>query len=89
MALIHLKLVTPQGVVADTNASIVNIKTVNGMMGIMPNHVAVMAKLDNHVLNAVCGDTRKYWSVENGLMRYQNNDCLILADKIEPANESD
>ena len=83
MALIHLQLVTPQGVVADTMASMVNINTVNGMMGILPNHVAVMAKLNDHVANAICDDTRYYWSIENGLMTFQNNDCLILADRIE------
>lgn len=83
MAQIHLKLVTPQHIVVDTMASIVNVKTVNGMMGLLPNHVAVMAKLDDHDLNAVVDDKRCYWHIENGLMRFMNNECLILADKIE------
>ena len=84
MANIHLKLVTPKGKVADEQASIVNVTTVNGQMGILPNHVALMAKLTNHVLNAQCGQMRKYWSIVNGVMSYQANECLILADQIEP-----
>ena len=84
MAEIHLKLVTPQGNVADEQASIVNVTTVNGQMGIMPNHVAVMAKLVDHVLNAQCGQNRKYWSITNGVMSFQANECLVLADVIVP-----
>lgn len=82
MATIQLRLVTPRDIVADEPVSIVNVTSVNGQMGIMPNHVAVMAKLEDGVINAQCGKDRKYWSIHNGLMHFENNQCVILADAI-------
>jgi len=43
---LHLKIVTPEKLIFDEEVSQVNVSTEQGILGILPNHANLMAKLE-------------------------------------------
>ena len=57
----HLKIITNEKIVFDEDVDEVYTKTTDGEIGILKNHVPVMAALDIGVTKAVKNNEPKYW----------------------------
>ena len=89
MSTIHCRIVTPQGVYKEMNASIVNIETTDGQRGILPNHMPIVTMLKIGKL-AIEEDTgRQEYAIAGGLFYFRDNKADILTDAIENKNEID
>ena len=72
--MIEVRIVTPQGMYKTFETSILNVDTIDGQRGILPNHVPVVTMLKTGVLNVVeNGTDRNYYAVDGGLLYYRDN----------------
>ena len=58
-------------------------------MGILKNHVPVMAALDIGVTKAVKNNDAKYFTTMGGVFQFKNDEALILTSTAESGDEID
>ena len=83
----HLKIITHERVVFDEDVNEIYTKTTNGEIGILKNHVPIMAALDIGVTKAV--KNVKYFTTMGGVLQFKDNEALILTDTAECGDEID
>ncbi len=85
----HLKIITQERVVFDEDVDEVYTKTTDGEMGILKNHVPVMAALDIGVTKAVKNNDAKYFTTMGGVFQFKDDEALILTSTAESGDEID
>ncbi len=85
----HLKIITHERVVFDEDVDEVYTKTTDGEIGILKNHVPVMAALDIGVTKAVKNNDAKYFTTMGGVFQFKNDEALILTTTAENGDEID
>lgn len=85
----HLKIITHERVVFDEDVNEIYTKTTNGEIGILKNHVPIMAALDIGVTKAVKNENVKYFTTMGGVLQFKDNEALILTDTAECGDEID
>ena len=85
----HLKIITHERVVFDEDENEIYTKTTNGEIGILKNHIPIMAALDIGVTKAVKDEDVKYFTTMGGVLQFKDNEALILTDTAECGDEID
>lgn len=85
----HLKIITHERVVFDEDVNEIYTKTTNGEIGILKNHVPIMAALDIGVTKAVKDEDVKFFTTMGGVLQFKDNEALILTDTAECGDEID
>jgi F-type H+-transporting ATPase subunit epsilon len=89
MSRIHVRIVTPEGVYKEFDTPIVNIETLDGQEGILPNHMPLVTMLDIGRMTSDEEDGRNEYAVSGGLFYFRDNQAEILTDAIENKKEID
>lgn len=84
----RVRIVTPEGFYTEDEVAILNIVTPEGEMGILENHISVVASLEISIISTDNG-TRKYYVIGEGTLQFQNDLALILVDSCEAESEID
>ncbi len=79
-----LDFFTPVGVHYEENATSVIIPLIDGLAGIMRNHIPLLAKLNNGIIQGKNDEKEFKYFVKNGFIEVLNNVITILADEIYP-----
>lgn len=87
--MIQTRIVTPHGVYKETQAGIINLESVDGQMGILPEHMPIVTVLKIGKMSMEEQDGRKEYAVAGGLFYYHDNEAEILTDAIESKEEID
>ncbi len=85
--LLHLKIVTPEKLLFDEEVSQVNVSTEQGILGILPNHANLMAKLEPGELIIKKGGKTDSLAIGDGFLQVANNTLTIMTDLA--VNETD
>lgn len=85
----HLKIITHEKVVFDSDVDEIYTKTVDGEIGILKNHVPIMSALDIGVTKAVKGGEAKYFTTMGGGLQFKDEECIILTPTAEAGQEID
>ena len=85
----HLKIITHEKVVFDDNVDEIYTKTTDGEMGILKNHVPVMAALDIGVTKAIKDNQPILFTTMGGVLQFKENEALILTTTAERGDEID
>ncbi len=85
----HLKIITHEKVVFDENVDEIYIKTTDGEMGVLKNHVPIMSALDIGVTKAVKDNVPIYFTTMGGVFQYKDDEALILTTTAERGEEID
>ncbi len=85
----HLKIITHERVVFDDDVNEIYTKTTDGEIGILKNHVPVMAALDIGVTKVVQGNDAKFFTTMGGVLQFKNDEALILTTTAECGDEID
>lgn len=80
MAQLHLKIVTPEKLLVDEEVSQVNVSTEQGVLGILPNHANLMAKLEPGELVIKRGGKVDTLAVGDGFLQVSDNILTIMTD---------
>ncbi len=83
MALIHLTIVTPEGMYFDAEAQRVIVRTTGGDVAILPHHIAYSAALaEKGEARLVEADGRvRRAEVEGGLLHVSNDDVQVITNR--------
>ena len=80
MSNLHLKIVTPEKMIYDESVSSVNISTESGQIGILPNHVNLMAKLEPGELIIKNGAKIESMAIGDGFLQVSKNTLTVMTD---------
>ncbi len=80
MAVLHLKIVTPEKLIFDEEVSQVNAPTEDGQIGILPNHSNLMSKLQPGELIIKKSGKAESMAVGNGFLQITDNVLTIMTD---------
>ena len=85
----HLKIITHEKVVFDSDVDEIYTRTVDGEIGILKNHVPIMSALDIGVTKAVINNKPVFFTTMGGVLQFANEEALILTPTAESGDEID
>ncbi|MCL4418558.1 F0F1 ATP synthase subunit epsilon [Patescibacteria group bacterium] len=77
---LYLEIITPEKVVYKDEVDEVIAQTVNGQIGILPNHVGLLTKIIPGELIIRKGSAQSYLAITGGFLEVSNNKISVLAD---------
>ncbi|MBQ6373495.1 MAG: F0F1 ATP synthase subunit epsilon [Clostridia bacterium] len=88
MALIHLTVVTPEGLFFDENAQKIIVRTTGGDVCILPNHIDYSASLGDGEARITTerGDVRKAF-VSGGMLHVASNVVKVISNHFDWKDE--
>lgn len=85
----HLKIITHEKVVFDEDVDELYTRTTDGELGILKNHVPVMAALDIGVTKTVKNNDVQFFTTMGGVFQFKDDEALILTTTAERGDEID
>ena len=89
MALIHLKIVTPEGKFFDADAQRVMVRTTGGDVAILPHHIdyaAALAEVGVARVTDASGRVRQ-GEVHGGLLHVSKDDVQVITNRFQWMDE--
>ena len=83
MGNIHLKVITHEKIVYENNIDELYVKSKDGELGILKDHVPVLCSLDIGVAKAVENNQCQCIAINGGILQFSNNQATILTDNAE------
>jgi len=80
---IHLKVLTHEKTVYDGDIDELYVKTKDGQMGILKNHIPFVCTLDIGVAKIIANNICQCLSLVGGILQFSNNYATILTDCAE------
>lgn len=84
-----VRIVTPRGLYRELETSILNVVTTEGQMGILRNHMPIVAVLTISMLTTEEKDGRHRYAISGGTLHFIDNLATILTDAVERSDEID
>jgi F-type H+-transporting ATPase subunit epsilon len=83
---LHAKVLTPEGEVFDGDVSQLSTRTAVGEIGVLANHVPVLARLRSTELRLKLpdGDERRWAQAEGWLQVFANRATVLIGEAIPP-----
>ncbi len=90
--MIHFQLVSLGGVKADVEAYEVLLPTMDGIIGVMTGHMALISAATNGVVQVRKNPTDRddmmdVYAISGGVVEVENNTLRVLVDEADPADE--
>lgn len=82
-------IVTQERTVFSNEVDAVNLPSVEGRMGVLPNHMAMLTSLGFGEVIVRVGEDEQFFAIGGGFAEIQPNHVIILADSAEHAEEID
>ena len=80
---ILMKISTPFKHEFKGEVSYIEVPTISGMIGIMPNHMPMISALSEGILKITCADnTVLKFEVKDGFLKFNRNACNIAIKSI-------
>ena len=86
--MINVRIVTPNGLYKETLASIVNVVSLDGERGILPNHMPIVVSLKISKME-LAEEKREVYAIAGGMLYFKDNECTILTPAIENKEDID
>ena len=78
-----IQITTPEKLVADKTAEYAEIPGLDGYLGILPGHAALLSELGSGELKVTSGGKIESFQVSGGYVEVRDNQVRVLADKID------
>ncbi|MEP7355122.1 MAG: ATP synthase F1 subunit epsilon [Acidobacteriota bacterium] len=78
-----IQITTPEKLVADKTAEYAEIPALDGYLGILPGHAALLSELSTGPLKVTSGGKVETFNVSGGYVEVRDNQVRVLADKVE------
>lgn len=89
MKTMNVSVVTPDGKVFDGDVDMVSVKTTEGGLGILPNHIPLVTPLTIGTVRIKKGSEITLVAITGGLMEVRGDQVSILAESAELPSEID
>ena len=85
--MLHLELVSPERMLVSEEVDEVLLPGLNGYLGILPGHAALLSALKSGVLRSRTGSAEKVFAVYGGFVEVKDDRVRVLADAVQPREE--
>jgi F-type H+-transporting ATPase subunit epsilon len=89
MEKLRLEILTPDNAVLETDADFVSVPGLEGVFGVLPGHVSLLAALGVGHLHYINGEQTSYVCLAGGFAEVADNRVRILADSSERLEDID
>ncbi len=90
MSLFNLKIITPEKIYLNEDIKQLNIKTIDGNIGILPHHSPLFSMIEISILNFIGkDDKKKLLAIGGGAINVKDNQAIIITDIISSKEEVD
>ncbi|MBP3039908.1 F0F1 ATP synthase subunit epsilon [Bacillaceae bacterium Marseille-Q3522] len=89
MKTLNVTVVTPDGSVYESDAKMVIAKAQSGELGILPNHIPMVAPLEIGAVRIKKAENTDLVAVSGGFIEVNHNKVTILAQSAESADQID
>ena len=89
MSTFHLEIYTPYSKYFDTYVDELIIKSDEYVLGILPNHAPLIAKVQNSKMYIIQNAERKCYAIGEGLINVSKEGVVLLLETIEGKKEID
>jgi F-type H+-transporting ATPase subunit epsilon len=86
---LNLQIVTPEGTVYSEEVELVGLRTLEGQIGILPNHIRLMTQMVPGEMMVRKGGQTKFLAVGEGLVEVTSDRVAILTDMAVAAETID
>jgi F-type H+-transporting ATPase subunit epsilon len=86
---LDLQIVTPEGIAYSDNVEMVGLRSVEGQIGIMPNHIRLMTQMMPGEMTLRKDGQMKFLAVGEGLVEVTHDRVAILTDMAVAAETID
>ena len=86
---IHLKIITPEKIVFESDVDSITAQGVNGSFGILPDHIPFMAALDVDTAEVLKDGNKIIFSIIGGAFQFKQNEAIILTEAAEISSDID
>ena len=80
---IHLKIITHEKIVLESDIDELYVQTLEGRIGILKNHIPIICALDMGVTKVVIGKESQCIATMGGILQFAHNQATILTDIAE------
>ena len=85
----HLKVITPNNIVLDTDVEQIIARSTDGELGILPEHIPLITPLSTAPFQYFSGGERKVAAVLGGMMEVSKEGVTIISDHAALAEDID
>lgn len=89
MKTLHVEIVTPDGPILTEDYEMVSVTATSGELGILPNHIPLVAPLAISIVRLKNGNDTKHVAVTGGFVEMSHNELTILATTAETEEDID
>src|SRR6266851_2479944 len=89
MAALAVDILTPERRVLQAQAESVVVPAVDGELGILKDHLPLVAQLQPGEIRMRTGDATQVFAVSGGFVEVQHNHVIVMAETAEMAHEID
>lgn len=89
MKTLKVSVVTPDGLVQESDVEMVSTKAQTGELGILPGHIPMVAPLQVGAVRLITGDKTEYVAVSGGFIEVRPEEVTILAQAAETSDAID
>ena len=86
---LHLKVLTHEKVVFDSDVDAIYASGEKGEFGVLPGHIPFMTALKIGVTRAIIGENTVFIAIMGGAFQIKDNEAIILSDVAELAEDID
>ncbi|HOA24391.1 MAG TPA: F0F1 ATP synthase subunit epsilon [Aggregatilineales bacterium] len=86
---IHCQIITQERTVFEDDVDIVTAPSVEGQLGILPNHSPLITTLDYGELRVRKAGVEESFAIGGGILQVAGNKVIVLAESAERADEID
>lgn len=87
--MLNIKIITPLGLYKEAEIEALHVRSVEGEMTLLPNHIPVVAMLDTCKCRLRIQGEYEDYALAGGMLHLVNNEVRILTDAIEGQAEID
>ena len=85
----RLKITSPYGVFYDADVKTINVKTVDGYIGVLKNHIPLVAPLEISTMMIRTSEGERYVTLAGGMIYVKKKETLIVTPSIEYVEDID
>ena len=85
----RLKITSPYGVFYDADVKTINVKTVDGYIGVLKNHIPLVAPLEISTMMIRTSEGERHITLAGGMIYVKKKETLIVTPSVEYVEDID
>ncbi len=85
----HLKITSPYGIFYDKDVQTINVKTIDGYIGVLENHIPLVSPLEISEMKIRTSEGEKRVTIAGGIIYVKKKETIIVTPAVEYVEDID